>query len=208
MNRCKNLSQTDKDNTLTPDDAALIDYSIAQGATRAVILPAEDITTEEKLAGYCVEPGCENYGLSKSCPPHVEGPDAFKRWLSDYTRALFFKIEVPSELLFSHDRRELFELLHRASAAVEIKAKAMGLSRSRAFAGGSCKATFCYEKLSCRVVDNNENCRFPDASRPSMSGYGINVGELVSAAGWDDEPLIAGEQANETAGLYGLVLLG
>ncbi|HCY85871.1 MAG TPA: hypothetical protein DHV36_12115, partial [Desulfobacteraceae bacterium] len=169
-------------------------------------------STDEKLARFCVTPGCENYGQSKSCPPHVEGPAIFTQWLSDYTRALFFKIEVPSELLFSHDRRELFELLHRAAAAIEIEAKAMGFSRAKGFAGGSCKATFCHDKLSCRVIGSNDGrhegtCRFPDVARPSMSGYGVNVSELITAAGWDEEPLMAGEQAKNTSGLYGLVLI-
>lgn len=188
-------------------DTRLIDFAVTQGATCAVILPAASIVTEEKLAKYCRKPGCENYGRSKSCPPHVEGPKVFDQWLKHYNWALFFKIEVPSDILFSHDRRELFELLHRAAAAVEIEAAALGFARARAFAGGSCKATFCHDRLSCRVVDEGGTCRFPDGARPSMSGYGINVGKLVTAAGWDEEPLMAGEQAGKTAGLYGLVLI-
>ncbi|MCG8618924.1 MAG: DUF2284 domain-containing protein [Desulfobacterales bacterium] len=197
------------------DEEALVKFAVSQGATEALILSAEDISTDEKLARFCVTPGCENYGQSKSCPPHVEGPATFTQWLSTYTRALFFKIEVPSELLFSHDRRELFELLHRATAAIEIEAKTMGYSRAKGFAGGSCKATFCYDKLICRVIGAKEGkeplqkgtCRFPDAARPSMSGYGVNVSGLIATAGWDKEPLMDGEPSKKTAGLYGLVLI-
>ena len=200
-------SKTDPENSPAAGTARLIVRAFHHGATDAVILPARGISPEEALAGHCREPKCENYGLSMSCPPHVQGPAVLRKWLQDFSRALFFKIEVPSEVLYSHERLEVFELLHTTAAAVENQAQAMGFTRARAFAGGSCKKIFCGNTPGCRRLSKDALCRHPDRARPSMSGFGINVGKLITLAGWEAEPLGKGRSGSESAGVYGLVLL-
>jgi len=49
-----------------------------QGACGAAIIPTAAIVVEDRLADLCRNPGCENYGLSASCPPHVSGPAGFR----------------------------------------------------------------------------------------------------------------------------------
>ncbi len=105
------------------------------------------------------------------------------------------------------ERRHIFELLHGTAAFVESQANALGFTRARAFAGGSCKTIFCHDKPKCKRLLKKAICRHPDTARPSMSGFGINVGKLINAAGWDAEPLGKGTPASETAGVYGLVLI-
>ena len=173
------------------DDAAieiklkeLIQYAKKMGASDAKVISTTDIVIEENLADMCKEPQCSNYGLSKNCPPHVSGPSGFRKKLKNFNQAIVFKIDVPSEILFSSERRELFQLLHEIAAGIEQYAVKMGFKHSQAYAGDSCKALFCYEHLECRVLSKKGKCRNPQYARPSMSGFGINVSKLMKTAGW------------------------
>ncbi len=187
----------------------LIQEALRSGVTAAAVVPAGDIRVDPALAGMCREPRCEAYGLSMSCPPHVSGPDGFRKRLERFSRAVFFKIDVPSELLFSSDRREVFQLLHEMAAGIEHQAVAMGFRGARAYAGGSCKQIFCHDKPECRVVAGRGACRNPQSARPSMSGFGIDVAGLVRKAGWQ-ERLVADADTPPSARMtpvYGLVLV-
>ena len=179
------------------------------GASAAALVSTADIVCEQHFADMCREPRCENYGLSPGCPPHVDGPAAFQKRLPGYAKALVFRIDVPSEILFSNERRSCFQLLHETAAGIEQAAIDMGFRKSRAYAGGSCKQIFCHDRSECRVLAEKGTCRYPQAARHSMSGYGIDAVRLVNAAGWPVEGLgpeeaAAGRQAN----IYGLVLIG
>ncbi len=190
----------------------LIEYAIKNGATDAKIISTRDIAVEDHLADMCRDPQCENYGLSKSCPPNVSGPDGFRRLLERYDHAVFFKIDVPTEILVSssEDRLEIFRLLHEISAGIEHSAKEMGFPEALAFAGGSCKKIFCHDQLVCRVVKEDGMCRHPDIARASMSGHGLNVAKLMQIAGWKMDRVI-GEtdpDAIPMGSLSGLVLIG
>lgn len=164
--------------------ARLVQTALDMGATDARILPADRIVVDEKLAEKCSNPKCMNYGLSKSCPPNVAGPRAFKKQLETFTQAVFFKIEVPSEILYSTQNLELFQLLHETAAGVEQAAIEMGFTRAKGYAGNSCKMVFCHDHLECRALHGDGQCRHPDRARPSMSGFGVHVGKLYEAAGW------------------------
>ena len=155
------------------------------GATAAAVIATSDIIIDDDLASLCREPGCENYGLAASCPPHVGGPALFRKLLEDAAKAIVFKIDVPTAILLSSERREVFCLLHEIAAGVETAAKKMGYSGAAAFAGGSCKRLFCEDHPECRTIGSSRReCRYPDLARPSMSGFGINVAELMNTAGW------------------------
>ena len=155
-----------------------------QGADRAAIISTTDIHVEDRLAGLCRHPQCEVYGLSASCPPHVGGPSEFRKLLAGLHWAIFFKIDVPTDILLSEERLHIYKLLHEIAAGIEQAAIDQGWPHARAFAGGSCKRIFCHDQPDCRVVDAGTPCRHPDHARPSMSGYGINVSRLMNAAGW------------------------
>jgi predicted metal-binding protein len=187
----------------------LIAKAVQLGASGAAVIAVDRIVIEDSLASLCREPRCDNFGLSASCPPHVQGPAKFKEWMQASTGAVFFKIEVPSGSLFSDDRREIMELLHDIAAQVEQYAVEQGYANSKAFAGGSCKKIFCRDQTHCAVLAN-EKCRNPAIARPSMSGFGVNVGKLIEASGWVKGGLQnagAGKQGSFVA-LYGLVLIG
>lgn len=189
---------------------SLIELSMEMGATDAVIVDPRDISVEDDLAALCESPRCPDYGLSASCPPHVQGPGFFRKLANEMEAALFFKIEVPAELLLSSDKHELGRLVHEIAASVEASAKSMGAVNSRAFAGGSCKRIFCRDYSFCNVVDKGEECRHPQYARPSMSGFGINVKKLAESVGWKmwESESEGKEGQTSTAMVAGLVLIG
>lgn len=154
------------------------------GATHAGVIPAANIVIEDELAGFCQPPGCNHYGLSASCPPHVGGPAEMRDLLHQFTKALIFKIDIPTEIVFSIDRRQVFALLHQVAAGVEQAACRHGCREARSFAGGSCKQIFCHAQPQCRVLAEGGSCRYPHSARPSLSGFGVNVQKLLQAAGW------------------------
>ena len=162
----------------------LVQHACEQGASHAAVLPAAGIQIEDRLADLCRDPRCEAYGLAAGCPPHVGGPAELRSLLKDFHRALFFKIDVPTEILLTEERHHIYKQLHEIAAGLEQAAIDQGCTRARAFAGGSCKRIFCMDQAECRVVSANQPCRHPNHARPSMSGYGINVSGLMQAAGW------------------------
>ena len=180
------------------------------GASDANAISTTEISVEDSLADLCQEPGCENYGLSASCPPHVSGPGGFRKLLKAFDHAVVFKIDVPSEILFSEERRDVFRLLHEIAANIEKAATEVGFSNSSAYAGGSCKQIFCRDYFHCRVIAENGGCRNPLLARPSMSGFGINVLKLKKAAGWmsNKMPLDIDPDSVSMDTVCGLILIG
>jgi len=179
----------------------LVQLAHKAGASEVAIVSAKEIVVEDTLADFCRKPRCENYGLSKRCPPHVGGPDSFRKLLENFEQALFIKIEVPTEILFSSDRREFFQLLHEVGAGIEQAAKQLGFTRAQAYVGGSCKNIFCHDHLDCRVLSGKGDCRNPQSARPSMSGFGIHVAKLVETAGWSMGGATHGIQDTQSIGM-------
>lgn len=187
----------------------LVEHAHKSGATSIEIISTKDIVVDNKFAEMCLEPRCENYGLSKSCPPHVSGPSAFKQKLEKFNKAAFFKIDVPSEILYSNERLELFQLLHEIAAGIEQTAIKIGFTNAQAYAGGSCKELFCHDHSECRALSKNGKCRNPLSARPSMSGFGINVAKLMEIADWTANWVTHGTDSSviKMANVNGLILL-
>ena len=188
----------------------LKDLARKLGAGEAALIPAAEIKVQDELAGFCGEPRCPSYGLAPCCPPHVSGPDGFRRMLSFYGQALVLKIDVPLEVLLTEERHQAMGLLQEIVARVERAAAAGPFPKARGFAGGSCKRIFCREHASCRVLESGGECRHPDLARPSMSGFGVNVARLMASAGLDYNKALGREnqEQNSVGSLVGLILLG
>jgi predicted metal-binding protein len=185
----------------------LLAYAEQSGASACFISP-QDLVVEERLASYCVEPRCPNYGQSASCPPHVQGPSQFREWRDESELVLAIKIDVPVAILHSEERMEVMRLLHEIVAGSQQMAVKLHYSRSRGFAGGSCKQIFCREEKSCLYLSAEKTCRNSSHARPSMSGFGVNVSSLMRLAGWDGRALSESEAGGEAMSwVAGLVLL-
>jgi predicted metal-binding protein len=187
----------------------LVKYAYDLGATNVAVISTKKIIADNYLADLCKEPQCENFGLSKSCPPYVAGPSEFRKQLENFHQAIFFKIDVPSEILFSSERREIFQFLHQIAATIENEAIKKGYINAQAYAGGSCKKIFCRNHRECNVISHKGECRNPQHARPSMSGFGINVPKLFEAAGWTMSVVTHDTEAttSKMAHVCGLVLV-
>jgi predicted metal-binding protein len=180
------------------------------GATSAAIISSKEILVKESLAELCNgKYSCPNYGLSASCPPYVEGPVEFRKWQAQSKYSITVKIELPTLVMFSGERKGVMQLLHKIVAAVERKAIESGFEKSKAFAGGSCKDLFCEDRETCRVLSENKSCRHIATARPSMSGFGIDVTQLMLSSGW---PAPKAEKSNlsdkdSTSWMAGLIML-
>ena len=192
-----------------PDLDELTRLAQRLGASDAAVIPAAEISVEDELATRCQQSLCENYGLATSCPPHVAGPEWFRKLQQASRHAVVFKIDCPTEKLLSNQRHEIFQLLHEIAARVELAAVKLGYAHSKAFAGGSCKPLFCREHPECRVLAEGGACRHPDRARPSMSGFGINVLKLNQSAGWGMDKITRDTDPNDVpmAAVSGLILI-
>jgi predicted metal-binding protein len=190
------------------DAAELVSQALLLGAGAAAVIPVDRIVVEDALANLCREPRCDSFGLSAHCPPHVPGPARFRSWAAASLGAVGFKIEVPYSLLLGEERREIMGILQQVAAQVEQCAAELGYAAARGFAGGSCRKIFCRKEPDCAVLLNRP-CRHPTLARPSMSGFGVDVSQLIAAAGWknDDFHVRGGGKPGASGALFGLVLI-
>jgi predicted metal-binding protein len=180
------------------------------GATSSAIISSKEIQVKDNLAALCNgEYTCPNYGLAASCPPYVEGPVEFRKWQAQSKYSITVKIELPTSVMFSAERQGVMQLLHQIVAAVEQKAIESGFKNSKGFAGGSCKELFCGHQEKCCVVAENKPCRHIEVARPSMSGFGIDVTQLMRSSGWSAPKADNKNSSNKDAlsWVAGLVML-
>lgn len=187
----------------------LIRMAHGSGANGVGIIDAREVPILDSLANLCGETPCGAYGLGKNCPPHVSGPDGFRELMKRMRYALVFRIDVPEAVMFSDDRNEVFGLVQETVATMENAAIQMGYTESKGFAGGSCKTIFCQDHAVCRVLSEQGTCRNPKRARPSMSGFGIHVRELLEKAGIPpDKPNVRQGDREPMTWVAGLVMLG
>jgi predicted metal-binding protein len=186
----------------------LLAFAESIGVTKAARIDPRLVQVETRLADYCHDPRCPHFGMSLSCPPHVQGPEAMRDLLKNCRHAVVLRIEIDGDSLNGEQRPEVMRLLHEMTASVELEALRLGFTRAYGFAGGSCKASFCHDHQDC-IALSGIPCRFPSKARPSMSGYGVNVSELMKACSWSTS-LFASQPDNanpEPSWVAGLVLL-
>ena len=193
-------------NTL-PDH--LVDQALTFGAHGAAVIAPDQVPIQDSLADLCAELKCDGYGQSMSCPPQVAGPAWFRARLAEASLVLAFKFDVPTDILHSSQRWDLFGLLHETAASLEKMAQEAGFEHSFGLAGGSCKNIFCSSHYQCRGLSEGGSCRNPDSARPSMSGYGVNVKDLAGVLGWPMESTVSDPTSGQmsTALLAGMVVV-
>jgi len=178
------------------------------GASDSTIIYSRDIQVKDELAALCNgEYTCPNYGLSAKCPPHVKGPNEFRKWQAHSKYSIIVKIELPTSVMFSDERKDVTRLLHQIVSTVEKRAIEIGFKGSKAFAGGSCKKLFCIDHEKCCVLTDYKPCRHIEVARPSMSGFGIDVIQLMKSSGWSANKAKDTNGEDEISWVAGLILI-
>ena len=186
----------------------LIEFAHSIGFTQVARIAPSEIKVEASLAANCLQPKCPSYGMSASCPPHVGGPAAIRKFINRSRHGLVLRLEVDSASLMGAERPQVFRLLHELTATVENEGRNRGFSFALGFAGGSCKESFCANEEECAKLTETL-CRHPTLARQSMSGFGINVGELMKSSDWSATLFSASDpDTKNLSWVAGLVLLG
>ncbi len=154
------------------------------GVSHAQIIHSDLIQTNQQLAALCQPKSCDAYGLAPTCPPHVSGPEGFKRLQTTCPQVLVLRKDVLEQELLGEQRLIIFRNLQGTVAELEKFAIQNGYTQAHGFAGGSCKLLFCHHEPDCSVLSDAGSCRYPDQARPSMSGFGIDLLALMETCGW------------------------
>jgi len=175
--------------------------AIELGATKAMIVPVEDIPVDERVTLKCQIPRCFGYGVGAQCPPNTLKPSELREHLKKYRLAVFFIKDVPSEVIVRDkatitERVEAYQQVYKIVSDVESMAFYDGHYLAFGFAAGSCRHTYCGQMKDCQAM-KGEKCRFSLLSRPSMEAVGIDVYKMVAQAGWDIYPIGSGARPED-----------
>ncbi len=168
------------------------------GASDVAIIPANQVTVDERVRLKCLVPRCLRAGETPNCPPYAPDLDLVRRALSRFSWAVLLKCDVapiekydPRKAANRQERRHTLSF-HQKSAeivcAIESQAYHDGYHLAMGFGGGSCKDYLC-QGLVCQFLDSGR-CRFPHRARPAMEAVGIDVIDVINKVGWDAYPLV------------------
>jgi len=163
------------------------------GASRAIIVKADEIPVDERVILKCQVPRCFGYGVSANCPPNTLKPEELRAHLKKYKWAIFFVKDIPSETIVRDkatikERVAAYENIFKIVTDIESMAFYDGHYLAFGFGAGSCRHTFCGLQEDCQAM-KGKKCRFSLRARPSMEAVGIDVFKMVGLAGWDIYPI-------------------
>ena len=156
----------------------LKELALTSGATRAEVIPAEQIETDPSFRLLCEQNTCGAYGKNWACPPDVGEIHELIARLGTYRYILVYQTVYALEDSFDIEGMETAKIQH--GKLVQIMRKRVGemdLPRCLHLGAGGCDVC----PVCARATD--EKCRFPDRMTASLESYGINVSKLAKAAG-------------------------
>jgi predicted metal-binding protein len=166
------------------------------GATKAKIVPVQEIVVDDRVPLKCQIPRCFGYGAGAHCPPNTLKPGELREILKSYEWAVLFIKEVPPEVIVRDkatikERVAAYQAMFKIVSEVESMAFYDGHYLAFGFGAGSCRHTFCGQQDNCQAMEGKK-CRFSLIARPSMEAVGIDVYRMVTQAGWDIYPIGSG----------------
>ena len=187
--------------------------SIELGASKAKIIKTEEIPVDDRVILKCQVPRCFGYGVGAHCPPNTLKPAELRKYLEKYSWAIFFSIDVPSEVIIRDkatikERVAVFQQVYKIVSDIESAAFYDGHYLAFGFAAGSCRHTFCGLEENCIAMEG-KRCRFSLRARPSMEAVGIDVYKMIAQAGWDIYPIASGAKAEDVpkGTLAGIIII-
>jgi predicted metal-binding protein len=162
------------------------------GASDALVIPASDVSVDERVRLKCMVPRCIRAGETPNCPPYTPDLDLVRQALARFSWAVLFKCDVepleeyvPGHGTTKAEKRRVLSFHKKGSdvvCALERQAYKDGYHLAMGFGGGSCKDYLC-NGVICQFLDSGR-CRFPHRARPAMEAMGIDVVDLINRAGW------------------------
>ena len=172
--------------------------AISSGASDAAIIPAGDVSVDERVRLKCVVPRCIRAGETPNCPPYGPDLDLVRRAFSRFSWAILFKCSVqpleeyaPRRGGTKAEERHVLSFHQKSGEVVytlERQAYKDGYHLAMGFGGGSCKDYLC-QGVICQFLDSGR-CRFPHRARPAMEAVGIDVVALINRVGWQAYALL------------------
>ena len=166
------------------------------GASAAKVIPAAQVSVQERVWLKCLVPLCHMAGTNPYCPPNTPQPDLTRKALAQYRWAVLFKRDVEDlekYVATSEAQQKEREGLavakgfHKKTVEIvgrlETYAQSEGYDLAMGFSCGSCRVNLC-GGAACAFMEKGE-CRFSMLARPSMEGVGIDVFDLCNKVGWD-----------------------
>jgi len=141
-----------------------------------------NILLDERVRMQCQINLCGNYNKNLMCPPFLPSLTATRQLIGSYTFALLLQLKRSLNQNEAEDMRSIFHTtalqLNQMLIELERKAFAYGFHLALALGAGECK--LCPD---CVIIEGENKCRKPGASRPSMEGMGIDVIQTFRNAG-------------------------
>ena len=171
------------------------------GATKAKIVPAQEIVVDDRVPLKCQIPRCFGYGAGAHCPPNTLKPQELREILKLYEWAILFIKEVPPEVIVRDkatikERVAAYQDMFKIVSELESMAFYDGHYLAFGFGAGSCRHTFCGQQENCQAMEE-KRCRFSLLARPSMEAVGMDVYKMVTQAGWDIYPIGSGAKPGD-----------
>jgi predicted metal-binding protein len=169
------------------------EMTLRSGASKATIVSISEIPVDERVTLKCQVPRCISYGVSAHCPPHTLKPKELRKMLKGYHKAIFFTKDLPAQVMEASEQayKDLIAAyldIYRIVSEVESQAFYDGYYLAVGFAAGSCRHTLCAGQDTCAALEG-QSCRHYFKARPSMEAVGIDVFQMVAAAGWNIYPI-------------------
>ncbi|MCP4672639.1 MAG: DUF2284 domain-containing protein [Desulfobacula sp.] len=143
----------------------LIDRSLELGAIESRLVPTNEIVFDDRSFLKC-RFGCNRWGKYWTCPPNLSlTPELFMEAFKNYNQSIFMKVSDP-------------KLGQEIAVAIEKEAM-LSYGCSFAFAMAMC--------VQCEECAFPEPCRYPHLARPSMDGYGVDIGKTLEPLGFKVE---------------------
>jgi predicted metal-binding protein len=196
------------------------------GAADTQVISAGDVIIDPRVRFKCMIAPCNESGSCGHCPPHGHSIQDNRSRLTDYEKAVFFRVAADQRYMSAPDFARCREngvfddggalirvgmyyiLVYQIAALIERRARELGFE-PLGFAAGDCKEVLCFFHPGCRALKNRDKCRNPDLSRPSMESAGMDVFAMAANVGWDVYPLGGDSRPGDApeASLFGLVLV-
>ncbi|MBN2467560.1 MAG: hypothetical protein JXD19_05360 [Deltaproteobacteria bacterium] len=176
-------------------------YLREHGADDVRIVNAREIPQDSRVLLKCTHPKCPGYGVSGSCPPYSKGNfQEAKEYLSAYTWAIVYRIDIPDEgrkylcgpeSLDSYKTKEgrhrlgsFQRYLHAPGDEIESMAFFDGHYFAINTHFGPCLIMHCEEFDQCQEIKAGV-CRFPTLAKPSVEQtFCIDLIKLAGRLGW------------------------